>query len=718
MIKFFTSRYIKSLTTACLQVASGNFSPPPAREGKDDLGQLGVAFNTMLRVITERIGELTAAKEALETSLRAKSESEERLKLAMDGSNDGFWDWDIPSGRVEFNKRLAEMISYPLDEMPPHVSSWRKIIHPDDLPNVLEKLNRHLDSQVSFYEAEYRVQAKSGEWRWILDRGKVVLRDSSGKPLRAAGTHTDITGRKWMEGSMKTLSAALEYSPVSILITDRNGSIEYVNPKFCQVSGYSPEEVLGQNPRILKGTSKSEKFYKNLWVTILSGREWVGEFQNRRKNGTLVWVKASISPIFDDVGNITHFVGVREEIEEEKKLQEELGNIARLEKIARDKAEQANKTKSDFLASMSHEIRTPLNAILGMTELLAETSLDRDQSEYLTVVKTAGETLQGLIDDILDLSKIEAGMLQLDNALFNLPDCIHQLIAVTSMRASQKRLTVTSSLVAGTPDWMVGDSFRLRQILLNLVGNAIKFTDRGSINLRVEPAIINDITVTVKFSITDTGIGIPPDKLQSIFENFSQADTSTTRRYGGSGLGLSISRRLVEMMGGEIGVESVPGKGSCFHFTCRFGAPSETPSEKLSEVIAEVKTIRPLSILLVDDNRDNRTVLSAYFRRTDHRVECAVNGGEAVAMVKQGGYDLVLMDMEMPVMDGYTAVRLIREWEQESGCAPLPVIALTANALKEDRKKSLDAGCNDHLTKPIHKSRLLEVVNGYASAVV
>lgn len=515
-------------------------------------------------------------------------------------------------------------------------------------------------------------------------------------------------------GELSKLSTAVEHSPVSIVITDRQGKIEYVNQKFCQLTGYSSDEVIGQNSSILKSGEHSQEYYKKMWETIQAGEDWRGEFHNRKKDGNLFWELALISPIRDNSGIITHFVAIKENIGAQKQLQEELSKAAEHDKLARERAEQASRTKSDFLASMSHEIRTPLNAILGMTDLLVETEINSEQAEYLAVVRSAGETLQGLIDNILDLSKIEAGMLLFDEVLFNLPESIQQLMGMMSVRAFQKNISLTTSLTAGVPDWLVGDSFRLGQILLNLIGNAIKFTEKGTVSLKVETVSASDTKIIVRFSVTDTGIGIPADKVQTVFDVFSQADSSTTRKYGGSGLGLSISRRLIEMMGGTIGVESTPGAGSCFSFTCCFGAPSETPIAKPENTVKKNRTIRPLSILLVDDNQDNRTVLKAYFRKTEHTIEIAVNGEEAVTTIKQGDFDLVLMDMEMPVMDGYTAVCLIREWEQENGRSPLPIIALTANALKEDHKKSLDAGCTDHLTKPIHKERLLEVVGHYA----
>ena len=707
LIGYWLTRNLTSLTEASLDVAAGNLAPQMLREGDDDLGRLGAAFNTMSRVIAERVTELTAAKETSEGN-------EKLLRGITDSALDAILMMDERGAITYWNPAAEQVFGYSPGE------AIGKNLHDLLVPD------RYHDDFNAAYPDFLRTGTgnalgKTLERFALRKGGKEIAVALSLSPVwldgawHAVGVIRDITLNKIMERSLRKLSTAVDSSPVPIIITDSSGAIEYVNPKFSQLTGYSPAEVLGQNPRILKGGVQPPEFYQEMWRTILSGGEWRGEVHNRNKDGSLVWERISISPIRDDSGTITHFVRVSENIGEQKQLQEELTRAAENEKLARDRADQANKTKSDFLASMSHEIRTPLNAILGMTDLLAETALNGEQTQYLSVVQTAGEALQGLINDILDLSKIEAGMMTLDDALFNLPDCIRQLSSLASVRAAQKKLLLTSSLSMGVPHWLVGDSFRLQQVLLNLVGNAIKFTEQGSVSLDVEPVTVDTATILVKFSITDTGIGIQSDKLQKIFESFSQSDTSTTRKYGGSGLGLSISKRLVEMMGGDIGVESTPGQGSCFYFTCRFAAPSETPPECVPEEHIEKKVFKSLSILLVDDNKDNRTVLNAFFRHTDHRVEIAVNGEEAVAKVKQGAYDLVLLDMEMPVMDGYTAVGLMREWESATGRDPAPIIALTANALKEDRQKSLAAGCSDHLTKPIHKEKLLEVVSGYAA---
>ncbi len=658
------------------------------------------------RRVAERTAELQIAKEASENS-------ESQLRSITNSAHDAILMMDHQGYISYWNPAAAQILGYSTDE------ALGRNLHALLCPE------RYMDD----YRAAFAEFQQSGFGNAVGKTLELSARRKDGQEIaialslsavflngtwNAVGLLRDITEQKRINASLRMLSAAVEHSPVSIIITDRDGHIEYVNPKTCQMTGYTFEELRGQNPRIMKGPTHPPEFYKNLWETILSGREWYGEFHNRRKDGSLVWVMASISPILDEKGVITHFVGVREEIQKQKQLQEELSNIAQLEKVARDRAEQANRAKSEFLAGMSHEIRTPLNAVIGMSDLLAETSLDAEQSGYLSVIHSAGETLQGLIDDILDLSKIEAGMLRLDSTPFNLRESVRQLTDIISLKASMKGVSFSSAVSADIPDWLMGDSLRLRQVLINLVGNAVKFTDSGgNVSLEVEPVRCSDTDVLIKFTVTDTGIGIAPEKLGTIFDNFSQADSSTTRRYGGTGLGLAISRHLVAMMGGEIAVESTLGEGSCFHFTVQFPISMEVAGELQQRSPAGAMHGRPLSILIVDDNQANRTVLTAYFRRTEHTVECVENGEEALEKIKGGGFDLVFMDMEMPVMDGYTATRLVREWEEETGRDPLPVIALTANALKEDRLRSLDAGCTVHLTKPIRKKKLLEVVAEY-----
>ena len=381
--------------------------------------------------------------------------------------------------------------------------------------------------------------------------------------------------------------------------------------------------------------------------------------------------------------------------------------------------ERATRAKTDFLATMSHEIRTPLNAILGMADLLAETTLNADQRKYVEVFQRAGGNLLGLINNILDLSKVEAGHLELESVDFELNDVIERALDLTRVRAASKGLDLGCSIQAELPHFLTGDPLRLRQILLNLLGNALKFTDAGRLDVEVQQDPSDSTPGALLFRVRDTGIGIPQEKLGSIFENFSQADSSTTRKYGGTGLGLAISKRLIELMGGRVWVESVIGQGSSFLFTARFAVPAvtghavhSTPPEAPSPVAPAPAGLT--HVLLADDSEDNRFLIREYLKHSTCTLDMAENGEEALARIKSGHYDLVLMDAHMPVMDGYTATRAIRAWEAERQLPPLPILALTADAFKEAVQQSHAAGFDAHLTKPIQKSTLMNAIERFA----
>jgi PAS domain S-box-containing protein len=716
-------------------------------------------------------------------------------------------------------------------------------------------LGRRVEPGFEVFVAPVRAGASAAvEWTYVCKDGRRVpvllsitaLADPRGRVIGYLGIAHDLSERYRAQQDLRKLWRAVEQSPETVVITDPRGTIEYVNPKFVEVTGYSVAEAKGLNPRVLKSGVHPPEFYRDMWQTLTAGGVWHGELCNKKKNGELYWEAAAIAPVRDPRGQIANFVAIKQDITRQRQATVEL-------RAAKEAAEQANRAKSDFLATMSHELRTPLNGVLGMADLLCGTPLDARQRQFAQACRGSASALLDLINDILDFSKIEAGKLELDLHEFDLEPTVAETLAMLAPRAQAKGLELICALAPEVCLRLRGDSGRLRQICINLVNNAVKFTPAGHVALRFTADRWQNGRVLLRGAVSDTGIGIPADRVGRLFQSFTQADSSTTRRYGGTGLGLAICKSLAQAMGGQIGVESTPGTGSTFWFTawldvcacplaaracfapplrhlrvlaldgnaagrealaehvrawglscttaadgasardhlrrgaaagqpfdlllldqaddtgreltwleslrracpgpapkvlllCRLGQQPDpqalrragidgmlnkpaTPSVLLgaiadacapgagdrSDILAAEApdpqtSVQPkgVRVLLAEDNQVNQMVAAEILRRAGYACDLADDGVQAVAAVYRQHYDLILMDCQMPGLDGFDATRQVRA-AQRTGAVPprLPILALTANAIAGDRQRCLEAGMDDYLAKPFEPRALL-----------
>jgi PAS domain S-box-containing protein len=543
------------------------------------------------------------------------------------------------------------------------------------------------------YEECLPFKGKETWWTTVLN----PVRDQTGHIYRIIGTSTNISERKLVEEKLNKLSVAVQQSPTVVIITNLLGNIEYINPTFTRHTGYTAEEVIGKNPRILQSGLMPKELYKELWQTILSGGVWHGELHNRKKNGELYWEAAVISAIVNDKGVITNFVAVKEDITEKKKLWIDLV-------ISKEKAEESDRLKTAFLANISHEIRTPMNGILGFSELLKDPHLSgEEQAEYIDLIHQSGQRMLALINDLVDISRIEAGesMMKIEATLVN--RLLEDLYAFFKLEAENKGLSL--SCIKGLPDdesIIETDSSKLTQVLTNLIHNALKFTLEGSVDFGYSRK-----GNVLEFYVCDSGIGFPPEMKETIFERFRQADHTLTRNHEGSGLGLSISKAFVEMLDGTIQAQSVPGRGSNFMFTLPYNPPGSQQKQAQSPDRVENQGLPTgLTILIAEDDEVSTVLLQKSLSGENITIHHAGNGRQAVELFElHPEINIVLMDINMPVMNGFDATRAIKKLRPG-----LPVIAQTAFASKEDRDTARMAGCDGFITKPINKKQLFELI--------
>lgn len=639
---------------------------------------------------------------------RARFES---LVQTMEGI---VWEADPRSLQFSFvSRHAATLMGYPLTDWT-RPGFWLAHVHPDDRARVAALRSENARSAEA-NELEYRFIARDGNIIWVHDRSNLVLEDGKSGVLR--GIMIDVTVRKQAEQSAGKLLRAVEQSPVSIIITNRAGVIEYVNPRFTQSFGYARDEVLGRNPRMLKSGLTQPEVYRELWQTVLAGREWHGRLNNLCKNGDNRWEDASIVPVFDDRGEITHFLAVEEDVTDRLRVEKELARYrdkledqvrARTEDLvlAMQKATAADRAKTEFLTNMSHEIRTPLNAIIGFCGLALRSQMDDRQRDYLEKIDGAGQHLLQLINNLLDFSKIAAGKVEISTSQFDLPALVERIASVSGYKAGEKGLAFKVVVDPALPRALMGDELRVKQVLLNLVNNAVKFTERGEVRVDVRRLNGDGDFLRIEFIVQDTGIGMDEAELRRAFEPFAQGDASISRKYGGSGLGLSISRELVGLMGGRLEASSAKGEGSRFAFALDFGVVQGAVSSVPEVSEDETYQFVGLKVLLVEDQAMNRQVATEIMASRGIAVVAATNGLEAVEALKAAGadaFDVVLMDLQMPEYDGLWAMRQIRALPS---FANLPIVAMTAHVLEEERRRAAAAGANGHLGKPFRPQEL------------
>lgn len=763
----------------------------------------------------------------LKRKQKALAESEKKYRLLFESNPHPMWVYDLETLRfLEANHAAVAKYGYGRDEF---LNMTLKDIRPsEDIELLLENIEQKAN-ELSF----------SGEWRHKKKNGDVFLVEIISHSIKYNEKNArlvlanDITERKQTENKLKLYTRAIEQSSVSLNITDNNGDIIYVNSGFTALSGYTSAEVVGRNPRLLKSGVHSNEFYKELWDTLLAGKNWTGELCNKNKQGDLYWVQATISPVLDPKGKITHFVAIKEDITQKRQTEKDLirsekelkkaqqithigswfldvetndvkwteelykmygfdpflppppytehmklftpeswkilstsltrtretgvpyelelktvrkdgsngwmwvrgerdvdstgktvglwgaaQDITERKKIeeelrnAKEKAEESDRLKSAFLANMSHEIRTPMNGILGFTELLLEPDLSSEQKEhYIEIVHKSGQRMLNTVTDIIEISKIEAGMVHFKFTLIDVNSKLEELVTFFNQEATQKGLKLSIKKVLTAEDKNVmTDANMLDSIISNLIKNALKYTSSGFIEVGCSRQ--DDF---VEFYIKDTGIGIPEDRIKAVFERFVQADIADTRAFQGSGLGLTIAKSYVEMLGGKIWVESKIDKGSTFYFNLPVKMNIDEDLNGKDERHLYVSNVKPksafsgLKVLIAEDDELSHSYLSIILKDYCRELILTQTGVETVELCKKNqDIDLVLMDIKMPEMDGYAATGKIREFNKE-----VIIIAQTAFALSGDREKAIDAGCNDFITKPITKEKFIKLMESY-----
>lgn len=689
------------------------------RSGSGLVGEQKLLDGRIVRISEWRTstGEIIALHSDI-TSLKA---AEQRLLDVIDGSQFGTWEWNVTTGVQRVNERWATMLGYSHAAFDPMAyEMWERMVHADDVEVVNQKIETCLTGREDTYEAEYRLRHKAGHWLWVMDRGRVISRRAEdGTAEFMAGVQIDISEQKAREDALILAKTELERSmedrataekrfldivavsedwfweqdrDLRFTFLSEKNSFESIGFRTANVIGSTFREGLVANPDVRASANWDELFAN------MGARKPFRDFvyrAPRRGNEQEHWFRISGAPVFDTAGNFTGYRGVGSDVTDLY--------------VAKARAEAANHAKSMFLANMSHEIRTPLNGVLGMAELLDSALTDQEHKRMIGTIRESGEALLSILNDILDMSKIEAGKLELEARPFVLTELAKRIEDLYALSAEEKGLTFELLTGSGADLPRVGDQHRVRQILHNLVSNSIKFTERGEVTVRLSGKKDKPLLIEVR----DTGIGMTPEQVTLLYEDFAQADNSMTRRFGGTGLGMSITRTLVEMMGGEISVDSTLGQGTTIKVSLPLSV-SETTMESV-RVETNAVSLDGLRILLADDNKTNCEVLEQMLLRRGAVVTIVNDGLQAVQAWAPERFDVVLLDISMPIMDGVTALQKIRSREAQSNLAGMPIIAVTANVMAYQVAEYLIAGFDACVAKPINMTDLAKRIRTFVT---
>lgn len=662
-----------------------------------NIGALGIGLLWLIGIGVIYWGGQRLDRQAQQknNALVSLNQSRDLLLEAQRIADIGSFEWNLKTNVAIGSENFYKIFGIsPLDSKG-NFEDYLKVIYPDDLEYTRELIQKLINEhkQISW---DFRAVKPDRSIIYLQAWGQIYM-DEYDEPEKVIASIQDITERRKYEFEIKKLSRAVEQSPSTVVITDTKGKIVYVNSKFVETTGYSVEEALGKNPRILKSGHFSADDYKLLWDTILSGKEWRGEFHNKKKNGELFWESASISSIKNRFGEITNFLAVKEDITKKKEMEIELN-------LALEREAESSRLKSTLLANMSHELRTPMNGIIGFTQLLEEEIEDQNQKQMLHNIQESSKRLMSTLNTILDLSELESdkSTLRFENIL--VPGELIYILKPYEIKAGSKNLALTYEF--DKESCVFADATILEKILINLVDNAIKFTFNGGIKIYVEDLISDDGKLYTAINVEDTGIGIADEDMDLIFKEFRQASEGYNRSFEGSGLGLTLGRKMANLIGGDITVKSKIGKGSCFSLLLPPGKAEEKShvKEKSISPLHSHKPLRtPPHILLVEDNEINNDVVKLYLQG-NYVIEFAVNGEEAIRKAKEKQYDVILMDINLGAgMNGVETTKELRKLESYKN---IPIVALTGYAMRKDKEKFLSEGMTHYLAKPFDQESI------------